>query len=479
VKKIITFQDFQNAVKKNELINFLEESSNYFFSSAKYKEAVEAEEYFRGQNRAILNLQSKILVEYGKDLTTTIDINKYKIPTNFLKRLIIQQSGTLLNWGLQLSNENEKKKLGFDYDTVFANGAEKALIHGKSFYYVDSFNNRIINFPMIQGLGGTYLFLDEKNSVARAGIRILQIDTDKPKFIELYEEDGISIYKNNGNGFEEYSKKTFYKQRKRVISGANENLAQLKLPIITIKANEYEDSEFLYIKHKIDAYDKINSGLIETADKVKNVYWILEEFQGTLNSAVKIIEQLQKLGIASGNGGDFKTVKPEVLNIPYQVQEFALNILEKQIYKDYMGYNTDEITGGSLTNVAIKTAIENHMRKVGRWERQQVIESTRQILLFFGIDTNNIKFRYDINFNESEIAQILTSTRDDLDLETALSKNPIIDPDELEMVLKRKAIEEQNQAELTFPFDQTQQSQQPQEPSATAINTEQKQLQGA
>ena len=100
---MITYQDFVKADQIGDRVGFIEDAIQLFKASDQYSRAKEADEYFAGENRTILSMKSQITVRYGKDeqYSETIEVNKFKIPRNFMKPLIIQQSGTLFNWGLQ------------------------------------------------------------------------------------------------------------------------------------------------------------------------------------------------------------------------------------------------------------------------------------------------------------------------------------------------------------------------------------------
>ena len=57
-----------------------------------------------------------------------------------------------------------------------------------------------------------------------------------------------------------------------------------------------------------------------------------------------------------------------------------------------MALNMDEISGGSLTNVAISTATANLNMKVNRYE-WQVYQFVQSVLMLSGVETQDIKFR--------------------------------------------------------------------------------------
>ena len=118
----------------------------------------------------------------------------------------------------------------------------------------------------------------------------------------------------------------------------------------------------------------------------------------------------------------------------------ALDILEKQIYEDMMALNTKEITGGSLTNVAIKASMTNLNLKCDRFE-WQVFAFVQSVLRLIGVQTEKISFVRQTLVNQTEVVQDIATMREDIDQETALRKNPYIMEEEIPGILERSAME--------------------------------------
>jgi hypothetical protein len=64
------------------------------------------------------------------------------------------------------------------------------------------------------------------------------------------------------------------------------------------------------------------------------------------------------------------------------------------------------------------------------------------MLALQGIITENIKFKGKSISNDFEIMQMLVMAAPWLDSQTILEKMPLIEPDEVELILQRKALED-------------------------------------
>ena len=118
----------------------------------------------------------------------------------------------------------------------------------------------------------------------------------------------------------------------------------------------------------------------------------------------------------------------------YAARQAALDILRRELYRDAMAVDNDEIRGGSLTNVAIRAAYGNLNLKCDRFE-WQVFGFVQGVLRLAGIETEKIAFvRQDI-VNRSEIIADIAAMRGDIDRETALRLNPYLAQEDVEGIL--------------------------------------------
>ena len=121
-------------------------------------------------------------------------------------------------------------------------------------------------------------------------------------------------------------------------------------------------------------------------------------------------------------------------------RQAALDILQKQLYSDYMALSMEELTGGSLTNVAIETAMTNLNLKADRYE-WQCFSFVQKVLRLLGVETEEIKFKRQTLVNRSETVADIGLMRDYIDQETALKLNPYIEQEEIPEIMERLAAE--------------------------------------
>lgn len=404
-------------------------------SSPEYTSMIETDKYYKGENPTLMNLKSELSVGGQKiDLTAAI-----RTPTGIFKRLIIQLCQSIWAYGVQLDKPETKAKLGRNFDKITEGISKKAALHGVSYGFWNL--DHLQRFTALE----YFPFKDERTAEDMAGIRFWRIDDDKPMYIQVFEIDGWSEYRRTGksNALEIVTPKQTYKKNihrdaisTKIVGGENYGA----FPVIPMYANEEQISELTRpIKNKIDLSDFILSGFGDSVMRTKVIYWILQGFGGDLDELLKVKEEIEKTGLVAPQdvtGADAHTV-----DLPFAAVQYALDKLEEGIYLDFMGMQLSEITGGSLTNVAIQTAQYNLNLKVSDFE-WQAFQFVQKVLALQGIQTENIRFKKKSVSNDMEIVQMLMMCRSDLDLQTALEKNPLVDPDEVEIIMTRKAEED-------------------------------------
>ena len=120
--------------------------------------------------------------------------------------------------------------------------------------------------------------------------------------------------------------------------------------------------------------------------------------------------------------------------MPYQARQTALKLLEKALYADAMALDTEALTGGSLTNVAIRAACANLNLKCDRYE-WEVFSFVQELLALLGVETEEIRFQRQVIANDMETVQTIYMMRGDIDRATALRLNPLLQPEEVEALL--------------------------------------------
>lgn len=454
----ITYQDWE-ATPETQRPALLEAIIGSYKVSDDFRQALDALKYFRGENPTVAE---KVILREGIYRARSTDpdgctterkiaqqqaVKGARLPASFLFRFITQQNQYLLGNGVTLGDAAQKDRLGLGFDTALAQLGEQALIAGVAWGFWNLDHLEIIPAARDR-LTGFVALLDEETSAPMVGVQFWQVAADKPMHVRLFERDGLTVYRHSKDGLVVISPKRAYaltlaRDAAGVMVTGESNYSAL--PVIPLYANPEKRSELTQaIRQKIDAYDFISSDFVDNLDKANEVFWVLNNFGGTLADMADMIDTVRRTGIIasiSDGVGGASTAEPRAFEVPYQARQTALAILEKELYKDYMAVNMDEITGGSLTNVAIKTATLNLNLKADRYE-WQVFRFVQQVLALLGIETEEIKFKRQSISNDSEIIANIATMRQDIDQRTALRLNPYIDQESIDDIVQAVAEEE-------------------------------------
>ena len=447
-----TFQDWELTPEFQRPDMLLDVVRSYK-ASDDFLHALEAADYFAGANRAVGQKVMLRPVAYpcsSYDGVKTIIENKEivgaRVYSNFFFRFVTQQNQFLLGNGVTLDDEATKARLGLGFDKALEALGEKALVAGVAWGYWNEDHLEVIEAAR-DALSGFVALVDEETSAPRLGVQFWQIDVQRPMYIRLFEEDGVSVWRYKDNALTEVQPKRAYRLRiardaagVMIMGGSNYGA----LPLVPLYANTEQRSELTpSIKSKIDAYDRISSDFVDNLDRANDVYWVINNFGGSMREMAEMIRQINELrmiaNISDGTGVN-STAEPHAFEVPYEARRTALDLLEKALYQDYMALSMDELTGGSLTNVAIQAAMTNLNLKCDRYE-WQCFKFVQQVLALIGIRTENIRFIRQEIVNRSETVQDIGMMRDYIDDQTALELNPYILQEQVPEIMERAAAE--------------------------------------
>lgn len=450
-----TFQDWlgekMDTADPSAKGQFIRTIINSYRASPAFLNALEANQYFSGASPVIgkkTMLRGKVVSFETEDgakhnRVENEEIIGNRVASNFFAHFVIQENQYLLGNGVTLGDDGMKERLGKGFDKTLERIGEKAIIHGASWGFWNNDHLEAINAAKDVNSGFVAL-VDEMTGAAMVGIQFWRISDKKPLCCRLFEMDGFTGYRENEQGVlvVAQEKRPYITQvytdaaGEIVLDGQNYDV----LPIIPLYANDDQASELTpSIKSKIDLYDRIMSDFGDNLDRANDVYWVLNNFNGDVSTISAMMEYINKLKTVinqnDGMGGN-ATAEPKTLEVPYQARQAALQLLEKALYKDYMALNMDEITGGSLTNVAIEAAMTNLNLKVDRFE-WQCFDFVRRLLRIIGIDTEEIRFHRQSIVNKSEIVADIYTMAQDVDRETRLKLNPYIMQEEIPEILAK------------------------------------------
>ena len=444
----VTYQDYLAAEDQSSL---LLRAVDRYRRSAAFVHALEAAEYFRGRNTAVsrktvlraCKLESRDESGRRRVRSATRDVVGNRIGSGFLFRFITQQNQFLLSNGVILRDRETKALLGADFDRRLACLGERALIHGVAWGYWNADHLEILEAARDRR-SGFFTLPDEMTGQPMVGVQFWQLPGKRPMYLRVFELDGVSVSRVEAGRLVPVMEKRPYLITRRSDALGDELISQGnygRLPVIPLYANTEHQSELTpAIKAKIDAYDNILSDFADNLDRANDVYWVLNNFGGTTDDIAEMLEEIQRIkavATLSDGTGSSSTAEPRTIEVPYAARRAALEVLERALYQDYMALNMDALTGGSLTNVAIRAATANLNLKADRYE-WQVFRFMQELLVLLGVTTDEIRFQRQCIANESETVQDIAAMRGDIDRRTALKLNPYIQPEEIDALLSSR-----------------------------------------
>lgn len=436
-----TYQDLL-ALGENEQerMDFVRAVISEHINSEMYRTAKIAEDYDRQLNTTIVAFQRALYNLQGRPVEDKWSAN-YKLASNFFRRFVTQQNQFLLGNGVSWQNNDTENKLGADFDTQLQKAGRSALVEACSYVFYNLDHCDV--FKELE-----YMPLeDEETGAQRAGVRHWQIDEKKPLRATLYEEDGYTDYIwVKGEGRILHDKRPYILNvRTSEVDGTEymygENYPSF--PIIPLWGNPHHQSELVGIRSQIDAYDIIKSGFADELDNAQ-MYWILHNVGGMDDSDLaQFIERLHIVHAASVDDAAGTAVDVQTVDIPHEAREKLLDRIEKDLYKDFMALNTNDIAAGAATATQIRAAYEPINSKADEYE-YCIREFIDKLLLVAGIeDTPTFTRSTMVNVQEEIQTIIQAASYLNDDYVTRKIMTVLGDVDLVEEELKKKDAEDQ------------------------------------
>lgn len=430
---LIALGENENARKE-----FLRDVVSEHKASSLYKTAKDAEAYDRQENPTICNYKKMITNMLGQQVEDTWSAS-YKLASNFFNRFITQENQYLLGNGLNLDEKIKKEKLGNDFDMRLVNMGRNALVDGVSFGFYD--NGKVRVFDVLE-FAPLY---DEENGALRAGVRFWQVDTSKPIRYTLFEEDGYTEYREKDGEIEELQPKRRYIQIVKTSEADGMEIYDGEnypgFPIIPMYANEHHRSELCGKREKIDCYDLIESGYANNVDDAAEIFWILKNGGGMSDvELAKFLEKMKTVKAATVDSEEGGGAEAHTIDIPYEAREKLLERLEKDLYKDFMAFNVETLSGNA-TATEINAAYQPFDNKVDKFEFC-VFDFLVKLFEIAGIKEEAKPFNRSKITNRLEETQMVLMAAQYLDDETLLSKLPWLTAEEIKVILERKDADE-------------------------------------
>ena len=410
-----------------------------------YIVALDAEQYYRGLNPRITKYE-KIIYDMRGDAHVDKWTPNHKIASNFFNFAITQENQYLLGNGATFTKDDTKDKLGKDFDIQLQDLGKKALVGGVAFGFFNL--DHIDAFSLLEFVP----LYDEENGALRAGIRFWQVDSDKPMRATLYEEDGYTDYIKALDKSAILHEKRPYKIKVRVSEVDGEEIYDGEnypsFPIVPLWGNDKKQSELVGRQGTLDAFDLLNSNLVNNLDEANYIYWVLTNCGGMdeMDDA-KFIEQLKTSHVAHADGDSGATAEAHTIEAPYQASETAIQTIQRRLYEDFMCLDVNSLSASSKTATEIRAAYQPLDSKCDMYE-YCVISFVQKILELAGID-DTVTFTRSKIVNKSEEINMLLAAQAYLDDETLVEQVCTIlgIGDKVDEILRKRQKEEQSRFE--------------------------------
>ena len=408
-----TYNDLVEITNEEEKQQFILRAINEHKATDMYKIALDAEDYMRTQNTTIMNYRKILYTMSGQAVPDNYSAN-YKCASSFFKRFVTQENQYLLGNGVTFNNESTKDKLGGeDFDSVLQEVGRNALVQGLAFGFANVDHVDIFKLTEFVPLW------DENDGALKAGIRFWQVDTNKPLRATLYELDGYTEYIKDEKGGERDMHIMQDKRPYKLTVGISEvDGIQIldgenypTFPIVPLWGNPEHQSELNTIRTQIDAYDLIKSGFANDLDDVSAIYWTLSNTGGMDDvDLAQFVERMKivKAAVVGDGVGGGASAEAHTIEVPYQSREAYLTRLEKDMYKDFMALDTEQIAAGQVTATQIEAAYEPLNEKADMFE-YCINKFIKGILTVFGIDDKPSFVRSKMANRSEEIESILSA----------------------------------------------------------------------
>lgn len=444
---MITYQDYLKVSDKElDRAAFVYKVINEHKSSNLYKTARIADDYDRCRNTTIMNYQKTITTVTGEVVPDQYSA-QHRSTSNFFNAFTTQLNQYLLGNGVTWKDD-DPESLGKDFDTKLQKAGKYALSGGVSFGF---FNLDHVDVFSVLEFAPLY---DEEDGAMKAGVRFWQIDSQKPLRATFYELDGYTNYmwvKDHApaepwvsvgeNAYMQQKKAYIIRTITSEIDGTEiydqENYPTF--PIVPLWGNPNHQSELVGMREKIDAYDFILNGFEDDLDNAQ-LYWIIRGAGGMDDpDLARFLDRLRMTKAAAPEDG--QDVQPVTVNIPYEARERLLDRLERQLYKDAMIMNPEDIAGGATTATQIKAAYERQNNKADQFEFC-VLEFIDGICAIAGID-NEASFTRSLIVNTQEEITTVIAAAQFLDGEYVTRKILTLlgDGDQADEVIQRREAE--------------------------------------
>lgn len=398
---------------------------NDFKSSDEYKFMLDAKQYFEGVNPKLAKYQKIVYDMQGVGHVDAVSPN-HKIYSRYVFSAITEGTQYLLSNGVSFDDDKTKEALGGDkLDITAQKLLDDAQVYGVAwgFWYFDDTEQteKLSVIPPLQFVP----LKDETTSAVRAGIRFWRIDEEKPLRFTLYEKDGYTEYiKKAGEKPVVLHEKRNYKVVKQTY-GVN-------IPDEIIESENFPDFPIIplyYINQKsilwgntpaVDAYDLLNSKMVNNIDVGNLVYWVLKNCNAMdEGDDAAFVANLIKSHVVHADGDDGASAEPHQVEAPVNSTEVGIARIKQLLDENFMTSMSDRLAAGNITATQIKASYHRLDMKTAKAE-YCMLDFFERLYVVAGIEkgTPLPTFDWAKDYNKSEEVQTILQAAQHLDEET-------------------------------------------------------------
>lgn len=441
---ILTYQDLEAiGLDEKKRMDFVRQAVADHKSSAAYKIAADAEQYYAKKNVTISKFQ-KLLYDVQGNAHVDMFSANYKLKTGFFRRFVIQQVQYVLSNGVTFEDKGTKEKLGGSFDNQLQRAAKKAMVDGVSFGFWNLDHLEVFSFADTPKEPGFAPIYDADTGLLCAGVRYWNPKSDESTRYTLYEADGYTEYIQRKSKDMEVlnDKKPYVRVESKTEIGGVEAVQGSNypgFPIIPFYANDLKESEIIGIRESIDCYDFIKSGLANDIDDTSGFYWILKNAGGMDDTDITAFLERMRVVRAQALPPDVEA-EAHTLDIPTEARSAMLDRLRNDLYEDFMLLDIEKALSGNMTATAIRLAYQAQDDKCGDFE-YCLREFISKLLKLIGIQ-DEPSFKWNRIANQTEETQMVLMAENHLDDEAVLKHLPWLTPEEVDEILKRRAADD-------------------------------------
>lgn len=358
--------------------------------------------YYRSRNTLIMERKKKIFLEEFGAVENPFGAN-HRLPSGHFKKIVDQKVMYALGEGVKFTDTDQSK----DLDQYFEDTFDEIMIDlgvetsKKSEAWLMAYKkDNKLKFTKIPAEQLTPIW----NEYGDLKQMIRNFEADGYIWAYVYDDKNLEIYRKKlGKSKYELVKKVGHWSNIKTFSGQIVDEPEERgfgvVPFIQLWNNREKVSDLYGVKPLIDTYDIINSDFANNIDDMQDAYFTLKGYSGDAKDLGAFMRQLKQIkAVPVGEDG---ALESHQLEIPTEARKVFLERIENDIYKFAMAVDLTNLSGGSITNVYIKSMFADLDLKCDQFESE--LRKFIKKLIEFINSSEGTNYTYDCNFVRSTI----------------------------------------------------------------------------